>query len=128
MSETIGCLPWVDDIAILSESEEGLQKMLHNLSNYMGGNQMEINSKKTKCIIFNITGKFFRRSFSVGKEVIYTTNAYKYLGFVLTPSGEINTWLQDLKDRAIRAYYTLKTKWTATLCSAQLQLFTYSTH
>ena len=45
-SETRGCLLWEDDIVILSESEEGLQKMLQylsnymlrNLSNYMGGN------------------------------------------------------------------------------------------
>ena len=71
---------------------------------------MEINSKKTKCMIFDKTGRFFRRSFKVGKEVIYTTNAYRYLGFVLTPSGEINTGHQDLMDRAIRAYYTLKNK------------------
>ena len=61
-------------------------------------------------MIFNKTGRFFRRSFKVGKEIIYTTKAYKYLGFVLTRSGEINTGLQDLKDRAIRAYYTLKSK------------------
>ena len=46
----------------------------------------------------------------MGKQIIYTTKAYKYLGFVLTPSGEINTGLQDLKDRTIRAYYTLKNK------------------
>ena len=38
-SETIGCLLWADDIAILSESE-GLQKMLQNLSNYMKKNRM----------------------------------------------------------------------------------------
>ena len=99
-----------DNIVILSESEEGLQKMLQNLSNYMKKNRMEINSKKTKCIIFNKRGRFFRRSFKLGKEIIYTTKACKYLGFVLTPSGEINTGLQDLKDRATRAYYTLKNK------------------
>ena len=98
---------------ILSESAEGVQKMLQNLSNYMRENRMEINSKKTKCMIFNKTGRFFRRRFEVGKEIIYTTKAYKYLGFVLPPpppSGEINTGLQYLKDRAIRAYYTLKNK------------------
>ena len=82
--------------------------MLQNLSNYMKKNRMEINSKKTKCMIFNKTGRLFRRSFKMGKEIIYTTKAYKYLCF--NPSGEINTGLQDLKDRAIRPYYTLKNK------------------
>ena len=40
-------MPAIDDIVILSESEEGLQKMLQYLSNYMRGNRMEIHSKKT---------------------------------------------------------------------------------
>ena len=35
---------------------------------------------------------------------------YKYLGFIVTPSGEINTGLNDLKDRALRAIYKVKMK------------------
>ena len=34
-------------------------------------------------------------------EIVYTTNSYKYLGFVITPSGEITSGLKDLKDRAL---------------------------
>ena len=109
-SESIGCLLWADDIVLLSESGEGLQSMLQNFSVYVKENRMEINAKKTKCIIFNKTGRFLRRSFQVGEKIIFTTNTYKYLGFVMTPSGEINTGLQDLKDRALRSYYSLKSK------------------
>ena len=29
---------------------------------------------------------------------------YEYLGFVITPSGEINTGLKDLRDRAYKAF------------------------
>ena len=36
--------------------------------------------------------------------------SYKYLGFIFTPSGEINTGLRDLKDRALKAYIKLKNK------------------
>ena len=106
----ISSLIWADDIVLLSESEKGLQNMLQNLSNYVEENRMKINSTKTKCLIFNKTGRFLRRSFRVGNEIIYTTNTYKYLGFIMTPSGEINTGLKDLKDRALRAYYSLKFK------------------
>ena len=35
---------------------------------------------------------------------------YKYLGFVLTPSGEIKTGLQDLRDRALKSFQNLKNK------------------
>ena len=59
-------------------------------------------------MIFNKSGKFFRRSFNFGNEIIFTTNSYKYLGFIVTPSGEITTGLNDLKDRALRAYFKLK--------------------
>ena len=42
--------------------------------------------------------------------IIETTKSYKYLGFVLTPSGGIISGLKDLRDRAQRAYYKLKHK------------------
>ena len=41
---------------------------------------------------------------------IETTNSYKYLGFLFTPSGEICSGLKDLRDRAMRAYHSLKNK------------------
>ena len=109
-SKTLCFLIWADDLVVLSESENGLKNMLQNLSIYADENRIKINSSKTKCMIFNKTGRFLRRSFKVGQEIIYTTNNYKYLGFIMTPSGEINTGLKDLKDRALRAYYSLKNK------------------
>ena len=109
-SNSLGSLIWADDILLLSESEEGLRCMLQNLSQYSEKNGMEINIQKTKCMIFNKSGKFFKRSFKLKDETIFTTNSYKYLGFMVTPSGELTTGLNDLKDRALRAYYKLKNK------------------
>lgn len=51
-----------------------------------------------------------RRTFYAGKEKLESTRQYKYLGFIVTPSGEINTGLKDLKDRALRALAKLKHK------------------
>ena len=99
---------WAADIVLLSKSEEGLQCMLNNLALYARKNEMEINVDKTKSMIFNKSGKFFRRSFRFNNENIFTTNSYKYLGFVVTPSGEITSGLKDLNDRALRAYFKLK--------------------
>ena len=69
---------------------------------------MKINADKTKSMIFNKFGKFFRRSFKFDNENIFTTHSNKYLGFLVTPSREINSGLRDLKDRALRAYSKLK--------------------
>ena len=62
-SNPISCLLRADDIVLLSETEEGLRLMLNNLSLYARKNGMKINADKTKSMIFNKSGKFFRRSF-----------------------------------------------------------------
>ena len=84
--------------------------MLSALSSYVEENGMAINTKKTQCMIFNKTGKYIRRTYPMNNGVITTTNSYKYLGFIFTPSGELCTGLKDLRDRALRAYHKLKNK------------------
>ena len=71
---------------------------------------MSLNIKKTKIMIFNKTGRHMRQNFYFGKDRLDTTRQYKYLGFLVTPSGEINSGLKDLKDRALRAFSKLKKK------------------
>ena len=78
-----------------------------NLTLYALENGMKINIDKTKSMIFNKSGKFIR-SFRFEYKHIFTTNSYKYLGFVVNPSGEITSRLVDLKNRALRAYFKLK--------------------
>ena len=109
-SRNLSCLLWADDIILLSHLEEGLRNMLSALDSYVNENGMSINTKKTQCMIFNKTGKFIRRSYPMKNGIIETTKSYKYLGFVLTPSGGIISGLKDLRDRAQRAYYKLKHK------------------
>ena len=106
----ISCLIWADDLLILSETETGLNNMLHDLKVYAEGNGLTINTDKTQCMIFNKTGRLLRRNFAYGQHNIKTVRTYKYLGFIVTPSGEIKTGLSDLKDRALKAIYKIKMK------------------
>ena len=106
----ISCIIWADDILLMSKTEVGLQNMLSAVHDYTAKNGMTINTKKTQTIIFNKTGKHIRRTFYVGKNKLESTREYKYLGFMVTPSGEINTGLKDLKNRALRALAKLKNK------------------
>ena len=57
-----------------------------------------------------MTTRHMRRSFYVGNTKLESTRQYKYLGFIVTPSGEISTGLKDLKDRALRAFAKMKNK------------------
>ena len=47
-------------------SEEGLNKLLGQLNAYSNLNQLKINTDKTKCMIFNKTGRLIRRNFFLG--------------------------------------------------------------
>ena len=106
----IPCIMWADDLVIFSESDYGLQTMLTELGKYTDNNGLEINVDKTKCMIFNKTGRLIHRNYKHKKMHIKTVREYKYLGFIITPSGEINTGLQDLKARSQRAIYALRDK------------------
>ena len=107
---TINCIIWADDLVILSESETGLFKLLKDLQTYSETNQLRINTKKTKCMIFNKTGRLIRRNFYLGINKLENVKSYKYLGLVFTPSGEIKSALDDLRSRALKAYMSLKNK------------------
>ena len=109
-TESLNSLIWADDLLILSESESGLNTMLQNLLSYTQKNLMHVNLDKTKCMIFNKTGRLIRRTFSFGNTRLEMVKEYKYLGFLVTPSFNITTALVDLKDRGLRAYGALKAK------------------
>ena len=87
-----------------------MENMLANLKSFSDENGMTLNIKKTKIMTFNKGGRHIRENFFFGKKKIETILEYKYLGFLVTPSGEINSGLKDLKDRALRAFHTLKSK------------------
>ena len=48
------------------------------------------------------------RPFYLNGVQLEMVRSYKYLGFLLTPSGELNTGLKDLRDRAFRAFMKVK--------------------
>ena len=104
----INSLFWADDLVLFSKDEEGLQKMLNVLEEYCKENELTINTKKTKCMIFNKTGRLLLRPFFLNGVQLEMVRSYKYLGFLLTPSGELNTGLKDLRDRAFRAFMKIK--------------------
>lgn len=106
----LNSLYWADDIVLFSENEEKLTEMINILTNYCKENKLSINIKKTKCLIFNKSGRLIRRKFFLDGVEIENVRTYKYLGFVFTPSGEIKTGLHDLRDRALKSFQTLRNK------------------
>ena len=108
MNKKINCLLWADDIILLSETEQGLRNLLTDLELYCRENGLSVNIDKTKCMIFNKTGRLIRRNFYLDGNKLENVRSYKYLGLYFTPSGEIKTALDDLRSRALKAYMKLK--------------------
>ena len=104
----INSLFWADDLVLFSDSKEGLDNLLKILEQYCNSNHLLINTKKTKCMIFNKTGRLMRRPFYLNDVKLEMVRSYKYLGFLITPSGEITSGLKDLRDRAFKAYMKIK--------------------
>ena len=100
----ISCIMWADDILILSESEEGLQQKLNSLHDYSKANKLTVNTMKTKCMVFNKTGRLLKKhTFYYNNLLLENVREYKYLGFLVTPSGEIVSGLKDLRNRGMKA-------------------------
>ena len=83
--------------------------MLTLLQNYCNENEIKINTEKTKCMTFTKSGQLIRRAFFLDGAQLENVRSYKYLGFVLTPCGEVNTGIKNLRDRAFKAFMKLKT-------------------
>ena len=106
----INSIFWADNIVLLCENGDELNNMIKLIAEYCKRNKLTINCKKTKCLIFNKTGRLIRENVHLNGTVLENVRQYKYLGFIFTPSGEILTGLQDLRDRAFKAFQAVKGK------------------
>ena len=52
-------------------------------------------------MVFNKTGRHIRCDIKTNGMLITSVREYKYLGFLITPSGEVLTGIKDLKSRAL---------------------------
>ena len=95
---------------MFSETKEGLTKMIQKLADFASANGLKINADKTKCMVLNKSGRHIRCSIPCGDMIINSTREYKYLGFLVTPSGEVNSGIKDLKSRALYALVQLRKK------------------
>ena len=99
---------YADDIVLISESPEGLQRHLEALDDFCTHRGLTVNLGKTKVMVFNTTPQWVRRSaptFVCGQEVVEYANEYTYLGVVF--SGPMFSLRRTTKTRLMRAYAAL---------------------
>ena len=102
----INYLLHADDLALISETSTGLQKLLHGLEKFCKHWHITINFVKTGIMIFDEQYSVIREVkvfLFFGKE-ISTVDRYKYLGIIFT--NKTNTFeenINHLRNKALRA-------------------------
>ncbi len=84
---TIPILLYADDIVLISDSPEGLQRHLNALKLFCTDKDLSVNLNKTKVMVFNTTQAWVTRAepeFFFGDEKVAYTRSYTYLGVTFT--------------------------------------------
>lgn len=77
-NKKIFCLKFADDIGIVADHSEGLQLMLKGLERYGDRNEMVVNVKKTKIMVFRNGGRLCKdEKWTYKNERVETVNTYK---------------------------------------------------
>ena len=103
-------LLYADDLIIISESPEGLQESLNRVDQYCKEWKLEINVKKTKVVIFRQGIMKHKPSFHIGNQEIDIVDQYKYLGLTLNYDGSFKAGVEELCNKALKAWYSLRNR------------------
>ena len=127
-NEPINVLMYADDVILLSETKEGLQRQIDKLCEYCKKWKLNINSKKTKIMIFNRGNRLIKSDFYVDNTIIDNVKTMKYLGFTITAKNcSFSKSLEDLSIKAYRAIYALNTKIKISTLPTKLALKVFNT-
>jgi hypothetical protein len=94
--ERLTLLLYADDIVLLAETEQDLQKMVSCIYEYSRKWRFELNSKKTQVVVFGKRKK--EACIKLGEVTLEEVDSYKYLGMVMQKRG---SW-KIQKERVIR--------------------------
>lgn len=105
----LNSLSFADDLLLISETPEGLQKCINRLSDYCDKWDLTINVEKTKCMVGS-KGKpvVSDLGFYYKSNNIETVTSFKYLGLMINSNGKVNKMVEDRISKAKRAMFMLK--------------------
>ena len=102
-------LLYADDLILMSNSMEGLNKCLEKLRCYCDTWKMEVNLKKSQVIVFNSAGRLLTGyNFFYGEKQLEQVKTYCYLGIEISCSGTLGLARSSLIEKAQKASFPLK--------------------
>ena len=101
----IQCLLYADDLIILSENIEGMQKALDNLLHYCDKWKLNINTDKTKIICMNRAKKDKLAQYN--NTNIEVVSEYCYLGIIFSEKCTFKAAIENLYNKGLKSYFKL---------------------
>ena len=112
--ECVSVLMYADDVVLISESEEGLQKMLDTLNAWSHDWMLALNYDKTKVVHFHrANSPPTQRDFAIGDNSIDRDCYYRYLGFEFCDTIDHNHGVNVLNRAASKALGSVTSKYFA---------------
>ena len=120
-------LMFADDMAIFSETKNGLQTGINDLYRYCEKWGITVNISKTKVVVFKKGGRIAASdTWTYNGEQLEVVTQFKYLGCQLSSSGSFKACISNVTDSARRGLFALKKYFHSnpeTLPSVQIQLY-----
>ena len=105
---TIFMLLFADDMILIAKTPQGLQMLLNKLYIYCNEWHIEVNTQKTKTVIFCNRKSNINVNFNYGNNEIEIVDSYVYLGVYLNYNGKLTHAMNNNANQAIRALHGLK--------------------
>jgi hypothetical protein len=107
----INHLLFADDLLLLSENKEGLQHCLNKLNSYCITWRLQIILTETKIMIFSKGKNYYSKyHFFQNNSQIEIVERYNYLGIVFYFNGNLKHAADDLYNKALKAFFSVKSK------------------
>ena len=105
----IKLIKFADDMAIFSETREGLQTALDNLNQYCKKWGISVNIPKTKIVVFRKGGRLCANDkWQFNGTFLEVVSVFKYLGVWMGTTGSFSKCVAELTNSARRALFSLK--------------------
>lgn len=102
-------LMYADDIVILADDPNTLQRMIKRLEMYCKKWGMEVNQVKSEIMVFRNGGRLAAsEKWLYNDEIIRVVNEYKYLGLTLTPKLSFS---KHLSQKEVAAKVSINSTW-----------------
>jgi hypothetical protein len=100
--EKLNSLLYADDIVLLAQNRQDLQKLMNAVTDYARKWRFELNPKKSEVVVFGMKRAPRNIVWKLGEHVVKQVNQYKYLGMELTRTLNWNSYIKRIVSKAKR--------------------------